>query len=229
MAGRCVCTAAHTFSLMDAMPVSTRRMPCSPVCTVMLPPAPMMTCTLPRTGRTSTSPGAGSSSFGGHAGRRAEPWRSLRVHPLGGNQHGEGDRYGCPHEQQPWHVGVDAMTWISISAATSAAQIAASSALRVAGTSSSSRCTRDTSFPTRPVSPRTACRTDPSACGFKPGSRLCPGRKCRTSPRGTATSVASSHGYGATTSVGSSIHVIVVRMYGSAISSGSYRIDVICT
>jgi len=43
--GAMLWTAAHTFSLMAAVPVSTRRMPCSPVWTVTLPPAPMITDT----------------------------------------------------------------------------------------------------------------------------------------------------------------------------------------
>ena len=47
------------------------------------------------------------------------------------------------------------------------------------------------------------------------GSGLVPGRKCRTSPRGTAVSVASSHGYGCISSDGSYSHIMLLRMYGS--------------
>src|SRR5688500_8995988 len=67
-----------------------------------------------------------------------------------------------------------------------------------------------------------------ASVGLSPGSGLVPGRKCRTSPRGTAVSVASSQGYGYITIAGSYCHIIELRMYGSVIYTGSYRIDVAC-
>ena len=57
--------AAITLSLIEAIPVSTIRTPCSPACTVMLPPAPTSMYTLFWTGRTSISPAAGAVNFGG--------------------------------------------------------------------------------------------------------------------------------------------------------------------
>ena len=67
-----VFSAARTFGVIDASPVSTINTPSSPACTVILLPAPMITCTLPCTGSTSTSPGAGAVKRGGQtAGRLA--------------------------------------------------------------------------------------------------------------------------------------------------------------
>ena len=42
-----VFSAASTFGVIAASPVSTINTPSSPECTVILPPAPMITCTLP--------------------------------------------------------------------------------------------------------------------------------------------------------------------------------------
>ena len=133
------------------MPVSTRRMPCSPVWTVTLPPAPDdHGHVAPHRQDLYLSPGpARPTSAATQDDEHRQGSACAPVRP------GAATRARRPRVPQtrinfPRHLrGPNPRA----------------SALQGAGTFSSWRCTRDTSFPIRPASPHTACRTDPSAWG----------------------------------------------------------------